>query len=63
MLAGRFSRNFRKILKNSRGATAVEYGLVVALVCIAALTGMGTLGGKVKDMYDNIQNKYSAAVG
>ncbi len=61
-----FARRAQKmlsILRNSRGATAVEYGLVVGLVCIAALTGISRLGSSVTNMYDHIRNEYTNAAG
>jgi pilus assembly protein Flp/PilA len=61
-----FARNVRKMLKilsDTRGATAVEYGLVVALICLAAVTGMGKLGDNASNMYNNIRSQYTNAVG
>jgi pilus assembly protein Flp/PilA len=41
----------RKMLRmlgvNQRGATAIEYGLIVALIAVASIGGMQTLGGGV----------------
>ena len=34
------SRFFSKILRDNRGATAIEYGLIVALICIAIMGAM-----------------------
>jgi pilus assembly protein Flp/PilA len=39
--------NFRKFLKNNKGATAIEYGLIAALIAVAAVTAMSQLGTKV----------------
>jgi pilus assembly protein Flp/PilA len=33
-----------KIFKNEDGATAIEYGLIAALIAVAAITTMGALG-------------------
>jgi pilus assembly protein Flp/PilA len=38
---------FRNLLKSERGATAIEYGLIAALVAIAAIGGMKALGTKL----------------
>ena len=42
---------FRKLLKNEKGATAIEYGLIAALIAVAAITatkGVGTaVSGKM----------------
>ncbi len=37
----------RKLIKNEKGATAIEYGLIAALVAIAAIAGMKALGSKL----------------
>ncbi len=38
---------FRKLMKNDRGATAIEYTLIASLIAVAAITAMNTVGGKV----------------
>jgi len=43
----------RKIIRNSKGATAIEYGLIAALIAVAAITAMGTLGNKVSQTFNN----------
>jgi len=37
----------RKLAADSRGATAIEYGLLCALIAVAAIGGMQALGGGV----------------
>jgi pilus assembly protein Flp/PilA len=37
----------RKLRANTRGATAIEYGLLCALIAVAAIGGMQSLGGGV----------------
>lgn len=34
-----------ELLRNTRGATAIEYGLIAALIAVAAIVGMQGLGG------------------
>lgn len=46
----------RKIIRNSKGATAIEYGLIAALIAVAAITAMTTLGEKVGDTFNNAAN-------
>jgi len=43
----------RRILKNNRGATAIEYTLIASLIAVAAITAMGTVGGKVTNVLSN----------
>jgi pilus assembly protein Flp/PilA len=46
----------RKLGADQRGATAIEYGLIVALITIAAMGGMQTLGGGVGGMWGKLSN-------
>lgn len=48
---------FRKMLKDSKGATAIEYGLIAALIAVAAITAMGTVGNKLTNTFTNVSNK------
>ncbi len=45
---------FRKLIKNSKGATAIEYGLIAALIAVAAVSAMTTLGGKLSTTFNNV---------
>lgn len=42
-----------------RGATAIEYGLIAALVVVAMIGGLSTLGGGTNGMWGKIQNTVS----
>ncbi len=44
---------FHKMLKDSKGATAIEYGLIAALIAVAAITAMGTVGNKLTNTFNN----------
>lgn len=44
----------RKFIKNSKGATAIEYGLIAALIAVAAVSAMTTLGGKLSTTFNNV---------
>ncbi len=48
---------FRSILKDEQGATAIEYGLIAALISVAAITAFSTVGTKLSDMMSNTANK------
>jgi pilus assembly protein Flp/PilA len=41
-------------LRDSRGATAIEYGLIAALIAVAAISAMSRLGGKVSSTFNNV---------
>jgi pilus assembly protein Flp/PilA len=50
-------KNFRKMLKNEKGATAIEYGLIAALIAVAAITAMGTLGNNLNTTLGKVATK------
>lgn len=47
---------FRKMLKDSKGATAIEYGLIAALIAVAAIAAMGTVGNNLRGTFNNVAN-------
>ena len=51
------SRLIGKFVRNARGATAVEYGLIVALLVIAIISGVSALGGATGNMWNNMSAK------
>ena len=46
-----------------QGATAVEYGLIAALIAIAALAGMQLTGSSVDELYDGNRQQIGDAIG
>ena len=46
----------RKLCADVRGATAIEYGLIAALIVIAMMTGLQSLGGGVGGMWGKLGN-------
>jgi len=50
----------RGLRANQRGATAIEYGLLAALIAVAAIGGMQTLGGGVGGMWGKINTEIQA---
>jgi pilus assembly protein Flp/PilA len=47
---------FRSLMKNDRGATAIEYTLIASLIAVAAITAMGSVGGKIQNVLTNVSN-------
>ena len=43
-----------RLRTDKRGATAIEYGLIVALIAIAMMGGLRTLGGGAGGMWTNL---------
>ena len=54
-------QSLRSLMKDVRGATAIEYGLIAALIAVAAITAMSTLGGQVSKTFNNLGTNLSAA--
>jgi pilus assembly protein Flp/PilA len=44
----------RKIMRNEKGATAIEYGLIAALIAVAAITAMQGLGSQLNTTFTNV---------
>ena len=40
--------------REERGATAVEYGLLVGLIAVAIITTVGLLGGELNGLFDQV---------
>jgi pilus assembly protein Flp/PilA len=47
----------RKMLKNEKGATAIEYGLIAALIAVAAIGAMSSIGEKLGGTFNNVSNE------
>ncbi len=46
-------RNFIKLVRDSKGATAIEYGLIAALIAVAAIAAMQGIGSKLSTTFNN----------
>lgn len=53
---------FIALLRNTRGATAIEYGLIAALIAVAAIAAMQGLGNSLNKTFNNISTKMSSKV-
>ncbi|MGE8102185.1 Flp family type IVb pilin [Allorhizobium sp. NPDC080224] len=52
---------FARFVKDESGATAIEYGLIAALISVALITGATTLGGALNDTFQNIGERMGDA--
>lgn len=50
-------QRLRALGGDSRGATAVEYGLILSLIFLALMTGVIALGGSVQQRWNDIAAK------
>ena len=48
---------WHRLRPDKRGATAIEYGLIVALIAIAMMGGLRTLGGGAGGMWTNVASQ------
>jgi pilus assembly protein Flp/PilA len=46
-----------RLLANEGGATAIEYGLIAALIAVAAVSAMTTVGGHLSTTFSTVANK------
>ena len=45
---------FLRLMKNEKGATAIEYGLIAALIAVAAIAAMTSVGSKLGTTFNNV---------
>ena len=50
------SKFVTRFLKDESGATAIEYGLIAALIAVVLITAMNTLAGKISTTFGVIGN-------
>lgn len=51
------SKLFARFLKDESGATAIEYGLIAALIALAIITGATTLGSTLNGKFAEVAGK------
>ena len=52
---------FTKLLRDEQGATAIEYGLIAALIAVAAITAMQSLGTELNETFQGVATELSAS--
>ena len=52
---------FRKLIKNDKGATAIEYGLIAALIAVAAIAAMGNIGDQLGSTFNDVATELESA--
>ena len=53
----------KQFFANEDGATAIEYGLIAALVSVAAIGALNTMGGSLTSMFTSVSGQLSGATG
>ncbi|MDL2406677.1 Flp family type IVb pilin [Rhizobium calliandrae] len=52
---------FSRFLKDESGATAIEYGLIAALISVAIIAGATTLGNTLSTTFNGVSDKMNTA--
>jgi pilus assembly protein Flp/PilA len=52
----------RRLCRSEEGATAIEYGLIVALIAVACIQAMSMLGGGSDGMWTKISGSLTNAM-
>lgn len=52
----------KSFLSDESGATAIEYGLIAALVSVAAIAALGSLGNSLGTMFNSVAGELGGAV-
>jgi pilus assembly protein Flp/PilA len=51
---------FKNLVRDEQGATAIEYGLIAALIAVAAITAMTSLGETLSGTFENVDTNMQA---
>ena len=53
----------KKLMADESGATAIEYGLIAALVSIAGVTALTEMGSSLRQMFQHVASEMNMAAG
>lgn len=53
---------FARFAKDESGATAIEYGLIAALISVGIIVAASALGGSLSNLFDGISNRLDNSV-
>ena len=52
----------KKIIVDEAGATAIEYGLIAALISVAAITALTAMGGSLDTMFSTVSTALNSEI-
>ncbi len=55
-------KSFKAFIADESGATAIEYGLIAALVSVAAIGALGLMGNALAQLFGAVANELQNAV-
>lgn len=50
-------KSVKSFMADESGATAIEYGLIAALIAVGIITAAGTLGNNIKGNFENVATR------
>ncbi len=53
----------RSFYRDESGATAIEYGLIAALISVAAIAAMGAMGDSLQTLFNTVAGELNNAAG
>ena len=53
----------QRLIKDESGATAIEYGLIAALIAVAVISGVTALGGNAEKTFQNVATEIGKGAG
>ena len=56
------SHHLLRLMRDESGATAIEYGLIAALLAVACIAAITALGGGVQGLFVRVQSKAGNAM-
>ena len=54
-------KTFLQLIRDQKGATAIEYGLIAALIAVAAIAAMQGLGASLNSTFTNVSTAMSGS--
>jgi pilus assembly protein Flp/PilA len=55
-------KTLRNFIADESGATAIEYGLIAALVSVAGIVALEAMGTSLRNMFETVSSKLNGAV-
>ena len=56
------SQPFKRLLRDNRGATAIEYGLIAAMIAMALIVGMNSVATSSRNMWAFVTSNVSTVM-
>lgn len=54
-------KSFHRLIRDTKAATVIEYGLICALIVLAVMGALVSVGTVTSDMWNNVSNKVQSA--